>query len=217
MEINRTRKEIKAYIENIVKWYNSNGRTFDWRETQDPYSIFVAEILLQRTQAKQAEPIFNKIITEFPDVKSLSKAKASKLRRYLKPIGLIKRGDYLVETSNMILKKYDGQFPENKQELLNLKGVGYYTACAVLVFAFEQKYAIIDSNIIRIFERLFNFDNESHEPKKRVIQIGEELLPDESKIKEYSFGLLDISAEICKNNETKCEICPITEFCSSSQ
>jgi len=202
----------RIFQQSCIDWFENNGRTFPWRETQDPYKILVSEILLQRTKAKQALPVYVSVINKYPDVDSLFQAKVDHIKKIIQPIGLVRRANRLIALSEQVIDLHCGKIPATKKELKNLEGVGDYTAHAVLSFAYNKPYPIVDSNVIRILNRYFNLNYSKPRPNKRIMYIANELMVKE-KIEEYNYGVLDMSAAHCHPNKPRCKNCPLSKSC----
>lgn len=213
-ELNIAPGVARRYAKELLDWYNTEGRAFPWRETKDPYSILVAEVLLQRTRAQKVAEIFPAFIGDFPDPKSLARASARKIANAIAPLGIAYRAGRLKNIAQVILEEYDGRVPDKRNELTNIPGIGDYTANAVLCFAYGYRLPVVDPTVARVFERVFDFHSQKAKPTtdKKLWQLAEELLP-VHRFREYNFALLDLGALICVANNPKHAICPISDIC----
>lgn len=173
----------------------------------------ISEILLQRTKANQVKPVYLELIKTYPNIKTISKANINKIENIIKPLGLIKRAKYILEIAQTITKKYNEKIPKNKKNLTQIKGIGEYTANSLLVFGFDENLSIIDSNVIRILNRVYNLNYTNRKPNETIKNLANNLLPNE-KVKSYNYGLLDLGSEICKpKKDPECNKCPLNKIC----
>mgnify|MGYP006284504187 CR=1 FL=1 len=201
----------------ILKWYIENGRNFVWRETRDPYKILVAEIVLKQTGAWKAEKAFHQIIELYKSVEELSLANNSKLNEIIKPLGLTERSKLLVEISKDIINRFEGKIPDNYEQLISIKGVGQYTANAILCLAYEERHPLVDGSVKRVLQRVFGYD--SSKPAyadKDLWQMAFNLLPYRS-YRDYNLGLIDFGALVCKHLKPNCVDCPLKDLCYHQQ
>lgn len=201
-------KRIK-FQSRVIKFYQENGRQFPWRETEDPFKIIVAEILLKRTGAWKTRVVYVRILEEYDTVRSMSKADIDKLRETIRPLGLLYRAELLVDISKDIVKRFDGKVPESLADLESIKGVGHYTANAVLCLAYRKRVPLVDESVKRIFSRSLSFESSKKAYQDSELwQLANSLLP-KRKVKEYNLGLLDLGAIVCKYKRPLCKKCPL--------
>ena len=143
------------FSKRLLNWYHSNGRSLPWRQTTDPYHIWIYEIILQQTQVKQGLAYYHRFINRFPNVEKLAKANEDEVLKLWQGLGYYSRARNLHAAAKSILKLHNGQFPNTFKEILNLKGIGPYTAAAVSSFAFNLPHAVVDGNEYRFLSRLF--------------------------------------------------------------
>jgi len=198
----------------LLDWWEDNKRTFPWRETKDPYKILCSEILLQQTNAEKVIPVYNIIISSYPDIKSLSEAETNNLKEIIRPLGLIKRAERLKKISAIISKKYNYKIPKKIENLLELPGIGNYTAHAVICFAFEKKTGILDTNTIRILNRVFDIQSNKARPRndKELQSKLNDIIP-QNDSRSFNYALLDFAALICKSKNPYCQKCIINDIC----
>ena len=197
-------------------WHVKNKRKFQWRKTRDPYSILLAEIMLQRTKAEQVDRIYKKFFEKYPSVNEIAKATISSLQEDLKSLGLLKRAKYIKSLAKDLKTKFGGKIPEQANELLSLPMVGKYTANAVRCFAFSEDCEIVDSNVIRIIGRYYGFHDKSR--KKMIGMVRNKVLQliPHKKSQEFNWALLDLAALVCLPQQPKCKICPLRNHCAFS-
>ncbi len=205
----------KIFVEKLLAWWNKNKRNFFWRETTDPYKIFVAEVLLKKTTSSQVKQIYSQFVKTFPTVKDLYMADDETIMKIIKPLGMYKqRTKQLKSAAEYIIKNFSGEFPIEKQKLLKVPGVGEYTANAILSFSSGYLEPLLDRNFIRIIERIFCFRSN----KKRARNDKEFWKFAKSLVKlsgtpYFNYAVLDFAALICTAKKPKCSICPIKEIC----
>ena len=179
------------FIRKLRRWFNKHGRDYPWRRTKNPYRILISEYLLQQTNADLALPTYQQFIKDYPTAKSLAEADIRKLRRLIALIGLSYRADRLKIIGRQLVSDFAGKIPQSRDDLLKLHGVGLYMSNAVLCFAFEERVPILDTNTIRIFERVFGIVSDLKRPRtdKKLENRMKAYLPNR-KIREFNYGLL---------------------------
>jgi len=172
------KQSILSFQKKIFDWWDDNKRDLPWRHTRDPYRIIVSEIMLQQTQVSRVLPKYDEFLYFFPDVYDLAKSPASKVLKAWKGMGYNRRALYLKKIAETIVNDYNGEFPEDEHLLTKLPGVGSYTARAILVFAFGNDLAMVDTNIRQIITHFFFHDEK--QPPSVVQYIADQLLPSEN-------------------------------------
>lgn len=203
----------------IIQWYKINGRkTLPWRNTSDPYSILIAELMLQKTHAvQQVLPVYKEFIERFPDPSALSKASVDEIKQVIHSLGLQNtRSKRFKELAEVLLNRYGGEIPSEHVDLLGLPGVGEYVASAVECVAFNKQVEMVDANVGRVIGRMFLGKEEYPPSKNSTGKIAKEL----SRVSEcmaFNLGLIDLGALICSPRNPKCAICPVKGFCKFYQ
>lgn len=194
----------------IIEWYEENKRDLPWRETADPYTIWISEIILQQTRVAQGYDYFLRFINRFPDVKSLAEAGEDEVMKYWQGLGYYSRARNL----HAAAKSMNGTFPVTYKEVLALKGVGEYTAAAICSFAYNMPYAVVDGNVYRVLSRYFGIDTpiDSTEGKKLFASLANELL-DKKRPAVYNQAIMDFGAIQCTPVSPRCLLCPLTAGC----
>ena len=156
------------FSEQLVKWYLLNKRELPWRESSDPYKIWISEIILQQTRVNQGLAYYERFIRRFPDVASLSEANEDEVLKFWQGLGYYSRARNLHAAAQLITSLHNGIFPADYQTILNLKGIGEYTAAAICSFAYGLPYAVVDGNVFRVLSRFFGIQTpiDSSEGKK---------------------------------------------------
>ncbi len=203
--------------ETIVKWYHENARDLPWRMYPNPYNIWVSEIILQQTQMERGVEYYNRFIENFPDVYELSRTEESEILKMWQGLGYYSRARNMLKAARQIVNDFNGTFPYTYEDLIQLKGVGDYTACAILSIAFEKPYVVADGNVIRLITRLFAID-EASEDKKTILKIksiATEMMNDLNP-SFFNQGLMEMGALICKPGYPLCNICPVHDVCMAA-
>lgn len=212
-------KQIEDFRQNfqikLLNWYKNNNRKFPWRFKKDPYDIIIAEIMLQKTNAEKVEKTYPLFLKKYPNIESIIIASDEEIKDILRYLGLQnEKVQILKNLANTIIKDHDGQIPSCKEDLLKIKGIGNYIANAILCFVFNKRVPIIDGNIIRILDRVFNIKSPKKNPRtdKDIWKKMEEIIP-LNNYKQFNYALLDFASLICKFYSPKCEECFFTENC----
>ncbi|MCL1463318.1 A/G-specific adenine glycosylase [Argonema galeatum] len=149
--------KLRWFRRKLKAWAKQNMRNFPWRKTKDPYAILVAEFLLQKTNADTVAPVYQRFMERYPTLSALAAAPPEDVTMLLQPLGLAFRALRLRQSTQLILKNYRGKIPKTEAQLLELPGVGKYTARSICAHAFGQRKAVLDTNVARILERFFGF------------------------------------------------------------
>lgn len=198
----------------LLEWYfKEDTRSFPWRLTEDPYSILVAEMMLQRTKAKQVVPVFLSFMKRFPSLDALSEADLTEIEKYFSKLGLLWRAKKFKFMADKISRDFKGQVPKKKDQLLSIPGVGEYVSDAVLCFAYREDTAIVDSNVCRVLGRIFGLKVKGEARRDPVYkQIAERLVP-KGRCREFNWALIDYAHEICTPQNPKCIVCSLDSIC----
>jgi len=201
------------FVRLLMQWHKDNRRDFPWRIQRDPYLSLIAEILLQRTPANRVSTFFPRFIDRFPNPQSIIATSTNDLQKFLKPMGLKKRAEWLVRLMKDVCEKYNGQIPNREDELMSLPGVGRYTAHAVMSFGFKKDVAIVDINVVRVFSRVFGLPERNRRPHAdiEIWSLATALIP-KGEGTEFNEALLDFAALVCRKTPL-CHICPVNKIC----
>lgn len=203
---------MNVFSKVIIEWYKENKRELPWRESSDPYLIWISEIILQQTRVVQGYDYFLRFIKRFPDIRSLADADEDEVMKYWQGLGYYSRARNL----HAAAKSMNGVFPRSYPEVLALKGVGEYTAAAICSFAYGMPYAVVDGNVYRVLSRYFGVDIpiDSTEGKKCFSALANEVLDPEHPAL-YNQGIMDFGAIQCTPQSPDCLFCPLSESCSA--
>lgn len=202
------------FRDKVVSWGASNIRSYPWRNTSDPYKIYVAETLLKRTTATAVAKVYTRFLESFPDLVSLKKSNEEKIKEILKPLGLYRQRSRGIKSGvKFIFENYNGEFPNLYNDLINIPYVGEYTARAILSFSFNEPFAILDSNVRRVVTRCFYNELSEKEDDKNILNYLDKLIPKDNH-KVFNWALLDLGFLICSyGDRIKCNECPLWCIC----
>lgn len=204
-------------ISNIlIQWYDEYKRDLPWRKTQDPYLIWISEVILQQTRVEQGCGYFERFIERFPSVDKLAGADEEEVLKLWQGLGYYSRARNLHAAAKMILDRFDGSFPKKYKEVLTLKGVGDYTAAAIVSFAYNAPYAVLDGNVYRVLSRVFAIDTPINTSKgKREFSELSQILLNEMNPGIHNQAIMEFGALQCVPVSPNCEKCPLLSLCLS--
>ncbi len=205
---------MREIIELVTAWYEINKRDIPWRNDPSGYHIWLSEIMCQQTRIDTVIPYYLRFINEIPTIKDLSEVDDDKLMKLWEGLGYYSRARNLKETAKMIMEKYNGLFPMDYNEALKLKGIGEYTAGAILSIAYQLPYSAVDGNVLRVLTRVYCDEDDIgiETTKRKYKQMIEACL--DQKPGDFNQGLMDLGATICIPNGTPlCDRCPLKDLC----
>jgi A/G-specific adenine glycosylase len=208
----------RAYFRRtLLRWYVSHARRFPWRETDDGYTILLAEVLLQRTQAPQVQDNYWRIATAFPTPHALAAAPLETVQEALRPLGLAKRAATLKRMGEELVTRFDGRVPMTVTDLITLPGVGRYIATATACFAAGARLAVLDANVVRVFSRFFGVTSYRKRPRddSALWRLAESLLP-RTRAADYNRALIDFAGLVCKARTPLCPDCTLRRRCRAA-
>jgi A/G-specific adenine glycosylase len=205
---------VGSFSEYLSEWWKINRRSYPWRFENDPYRVFIAEYLLQRTRADAVKSIYNAFLRSFPDFRSINLAGEFEISGVIYTLGLQKRIKRLKSASKMIEEEYGGNLPLSKEKLMSIPGVGDYTASAILVFTRSGDEPLIDSNTVRILSRNLEIGGDYDNVRKSefIHRIYNEMKGDTDPVI-FGYAMIDLSALICTPNKPACHLCPLANIC----
>lgn len=200
----------------LITWYKKNKRDLPWRNTRDPYKIWVSEIIMQQTQIKTGTKYYIKFIDKFPDIDSLAMASELEVLHTWQGLGYYNRALNMLNAAKTIKNNFSGIFPSSYNELITLKGVGIYTASAISSICQNEKRAVVDGNVYRVLSRFYNIATpiNTNDGKKLFQKIANTLIHD-SIPGIYNQAIMDFGAIHCKKNNPKCNTCPLKINCAA--
>lgn len=206
--------KVKWFRRQLSAWAKHNLRYFPWRHTLDPYAIFVAEFMLQKTDAETVVPIYETFLSRYPTLQDLAAATVDDIAQILKPLGLFFRADRLYQSAQILLDKYEGKIPASEKLLLELPGIGIYTARSICANAFNQPLAVLDTNVARILERFFGLKGERVKSRCKLLWKAAELVALARKVGTWNLTLLDFGATVCTAKNPLCSKCLLQKQCN---
>lgn len=207
---------IKIFQTNLIEWYKAYGRDLPWRHTNDPYAIWVSEIMLQQTQVETVKPYFLRFMETLPNIAALANADEDTAFKLWEGLGYYRRIRHMQEAAREIMAHYDGIFPNTYEEILKLKGIGAYTASAISSIAFGIEKGVIDGNTLRILSRIYNRqDNIALDKTKKAYQQLMDTLIKGCDPSAFNQGMMDLGATVCTPRQPKCSLCPIQSLCGA--
>lgn len=204
----------KYFSEILFAWYNDHERALPWRQTRNPYFIWISEIILQQTRVEQGLPYYQRFVTTFPDVHSLAGASEDAVLKTWQGLGYYSRARNMHKTARLIADKYNGYFPKTLQGLLELPGIGPYTAAAIASFAFDVPEPVVDGNVQRVISRFFAIDVPvSSAAGKKAIEIALQSVFDTQQPARFNQAIMEFGALQCVPNNPECPACPLRWKC----
>lgn len=198
----------------LISWYAENKRELPWRNTTDPYRIWISEIILQQTRVAQGLDYYNRFMERFPTVMALAEARQEEVMRYWQGLGYYSRARNLHAAACEIMSRFSGLFPVQYADVLSLKGIGEYTAAAICSFAYKQPFAVVDGNVYRVLSRLMDVGTpiDSVVGKKEFSGLAQSVL-DLRSPDIYNQAIMEFGALQCTPKSPRCESCPLQLKC----
>lgn len=213
------KEKIQKMTPLLLKWYQENARILPWRDNPLPYYVWVSEIMLQQTRVEAVKPYFSRFIEALPDIEALANAQEEVLLKLWEGLGYYNRVRNLQKAALQVMKEYGGILPKSYEKLLELPGIGSYTAGAIASIAYKIPVPAVDGNVLRVLSRLME-DREDilkQSVKKRAEKLLKETMPKE-RASDFNQAMMELGAIIClPNGLPKCEGCPISSVCSAKQ
>ncbi len=195
-------------------WYRQNRRMLPWRRTNDPYRIWIAEVMLQQTRVAAVLPYYRRFLKRFPTMRALARAPEGELLKHWAGLGYYSRARNLQQAAQQILARHRGRFPEEFEEALSLPGVGPYTAAAVLSMAYGKPLAVLDGNVARVLARLGAVRGDLRAPKRwRKLEEQAQALLEPRASRDWNQAMMELGATICTPRAPRCAECPVARGC----
>ncbi|MDL5052105.1 A/G-specific adenine glycosylase [Oscillatoria laete-virens NRMC-F 0139] len=205
---------VKSLQTTLLNWYHQQGRDLPWRNTRDPYAIWVSEIMLQQTQVKTVIPYYERWLQAFPTVSDLAQAELDRVLKVWQGLGYYARARNLHKAAQEITRNFNGIFPSNVEQVLALPGIGRTTAGGILSAAFNQPLPILDGNVKRVLARLIALEVPPAKALNLLWQLSETLLEPEHP-RDFNQALMDLGATVCTPKNPECDRCPWTFQCQA--
>lgn len=204
----------------LISWYNENKRSLPWREEVTPYRVWVSEVMLQQTRVEAAKEYYLRFLRELPDVQALAACDEERLLKLWEGLGYYSRARNLQKAAKVVCERYGGKFPSDETALKALPGIGEYTAGAILSIAFGKPVPAVDGNVLRVLSRLSENPTDISEPLYRAYlkEKLQKVYPAEGKgCSDFTQGLMELGALVCKPLSPDCESCPLKGICLSGR
>ncbi|WP_416242063.1 A/G-specific adenine glycosylase [Arenibacter sp. GZD-96] len=205
-----------TFSEKILHWYALNKRALPWRSSQNPYHIWLSEIILQQTRVAQGIPYYQKFVTRFPTVVHLAEAQEEEVLKLWQGLGYYSRARNLHAAAKTVVTQYNGSFPETYQELIRLKGIGDYTASAIASICFAAPEPVVDGNVYRVLARYFGIATpiNSSEGISYFKTLARKVM-DTKNVRDYNQGIMEFGALQCQPKNPNCAVCPLANECNA--
>ncbi|MEO0722990.1 MAG: A/G-specific adenine glycosylase [Bacteroidota bacterium] len=204
------------FTTTLLDWYEPERRPLPWKHIDNPYLIWLSEIILQQTRAEQGLPYYQKFSTHYPTVSDLAEAPEDEVMKMWEGLGYYSRARNLHAAAKYVHQELGGVFPTTHEGILALKGVGPYTAAAIASFAYNLPHAVVDGNVYRVLSRYFDYEGASDttEGKKYFAALAQRLL-DEKQAGRYNQAIMDFGATVCTPKAAQCKTCPLATECEA--
>jgi A/G-specific adenine glycosylase len=207
-------KETERY--RLLTWHSRNFRVFPWRSLSNPYLIMIAEFMLHRTRAEQVVPVYEAFIKKYPVVDSLANANENEIKEVTQHLGLHWRSSHFIKAAKYVAANFNGEFPDNREDLLKIPGVGDYVAGAILTVCFNKPVHVIDSNIARFINRYYDLNQQGEiRRSKKIIEMSKGLF-NTTEPGTFLFAILDFTYKVCRPQKPDCLNCVLNSSCKGT-
>ncbi len=208
----------KFFSDRIIGWYKENHRVLPWRDTKNPYYIWLSEIILQQTRVAQGLPYYNAFVKSFPTVNHLAKASLEQVLHHWQGLGYYSRARNLHKCAKIVAEDFNGSFPNSYNELIKLPGIGPYTAAAIASIAFQEPVAVVDGNVFRVLSRIFEIEEDIASPQGKILftKKANELI-DAQQPDFFNQALMEFGALHCLPKNPGCDECIFSKQCGANQ
>lgn len=208
--------DIKNAVQSLHGWYDRNRRVLPWRQTSDPYAIWISEAMLQQTQVKTVIPYYQRFLERFPDVRELAGADLEAVYKLWEGLGYYSRARHLHQAAGALAAETGGRLPDDEIRLRRLPGIGPYIAAAILSIAFKQPFAVVDGNVKRVLARLFLLDIPVNQSASHTVFQGfADRLLDRTDPGRHNQAVMELGALVCTPKNPACGQCPVSFFCKA--
>jgi A/G-specific adenine glycosylase len=206
---------LRRFRRGVRRWYREGGRDLPWRRTRDPYAVLVSEILLHQTTVATVAPVYEAFLARFPNVAALAAANLGDVKAITDPLGYKIRGAWLHAIARVVVDRHGGHIPATLDELMDLPGVGRYTAGAVMTFAYGRPAGVLDTNVTRVLARYFRVVPDGTARRLHELWALAEAVVPRRDPWHFSQGLMDFGATCCRAKKPRCRVCPLKADCPS--
>lgn len=213
-ETTPTDRQRRAFRRDLIDWYTQHKRSMPWRETDDPYRIWVSEIMLQQTRVDTVRDYYPRFLEAFPTVEALAAADRDDVLKYWEGLGFYARARHLHEAARDVVAEHDGTVPDTMDALRDLKGIGPYTAAAVLSIAYQKPHAVLDGNVTRVLSRVVAYEEDATttQSQRTLRALANELL-DPDRPGDFNQAMMELGALVCTPSTPLCDRCPLQQVC----
>lgn len=209
-------QELTTFRKQLLGWFRQFQRDLPWRRTRDPYRVWLSEIMLQQTRVATVIPYFERFLERFPNIHALAAAPEEEVLRLWSGLGYYSRARNLKRAAEEIVAEHDGEFPARLEEVLELPGIGNYTAAAILSIAFNAKCAVLDGNVARVLARLDALRGDLQETQRwKKLQHSADAHLDPKSPGDWNQAMMELGATLCTPKSPQCLLCPVAEFCEA--
>ena len=207
----------RRFQRRLLRWYAVHGRDLPWRRSRDPYRVLVSEIMLQQTQVDRVIPKYHEFLERYPTFERLARARSADVRRTWRPLGYNIRPTHLQAIARETVARYGGRLPDDGRTLQSFRGIGRYTAGAILSFAYGRDAAVLDTNVRRVLGRVFLGPRRLARARGQRLfwELAEALVPP-GRAYDFNQALMDFGATWCTPRTPRCGVCPMRGFCRSA-
>lgn len=207
---------MRKMTEALLRWYDRNAREMPWRGIQDPYGIWVSEIMLQQTRVETVRDYYVRFMARFPTLKDLAEAPEGDVLKMWEGLGYYSRARNLREGARQVMQEFGGEIPRDPEQLRKIRGIGPYTSCSIASIAFGVPVPAVDGNVIRVICRLHDLHGNPAEPRTRaeIERLAGELVPEE-RPGDHNQAMMDLGATVCVPGTPDCDACPLREMCGA--
>jgi len=200
----------------LLAWYAQHARDLPWRQSRDPYRVWISEIMLQQTQVATVRDYFTRFVRQFPNVQKLATADEQDVLRLWEGLGYYRRARQLHAAARKIVDEHNGRFPDTVESLRELPGIGRYTAGAIASIAFDRRAPILEANTIRLLSRLIAYGDDplATAGQRLLWQVAEEILP-QKNVAQFNQALMELGSLVCTPSEPNCVECPLSSVCAA--
>ncbi len=208
-----TREQLQ---QKLIYWFRRTARPLPWRQTYNPYHVWISEVMLQQTQMERGVDYFNRWVERLPDVASVAAAEEQEILKLWEGLGYYARARNLHAAAKMLMERFDGIIPCDPLELQSLPGIGPYTSAAISSIACNTDIPVVDANVLRVYARLFDIDGpvKTGVARSQIERIASEMLP-AGQARVFNQALMDFGGMICLPRNPKCSSCPLKDYCLS--
>ena len=210
--------QLKEFRESLLAWFAQFQRDLPWRRTRDPYRIWISEIMLQQTRVAAVIPYYEKFLERFPNVQALAEAPQDEVLRLWSGLGYYSRARNLQKAACQIVAEHSGEFPRTKEAVLQLAGIGEYTAAAILSIALGEELAVLDGNVARVLARIDAQRGDLRQPQRwRALQARANQMLARNAPGDWNQAMMELGATLCTPRSPQCLLCPVHKFCKARQ